>query len=213
MTLVIDSESIKQLQKRFWILALLLLLPATAVGVEINFATMLTSLKRNAGPLIRFVVATAYVIGIWFVISAIMDLKMVGQSTHMQNSQQGHVSRPLIKMIIGVVMLYLPTTIDVGVWTLWGHTATGATGESYMSYTPHASDPFAPAKEGAIAIVRVVGYVSFVRGLIILSRANDQGAQPGTFGKGLMHVIGGILAINIVETVKIIANSLGFSVI
>lgn len=71
---------------------------------------------------------------------------------------------------------------------------------------------FGPAKAGAIAIVRVVGYVSFVRGLVMLSHSADQGSQQGSFGKGFMHIIGGILAINIVETITVIGNTLGFSV-
>lgn len=60
-----------------------------------------------------------------------------------------------------------------------------------MAYNRNPSDLFAPVKVGAIAIVRVVGYVSFVRGFIILSNASGQGAQQGTFGKGIIHVIGG----------------------
>jgi len=184
-----------------------LVLPMTAYGP--NFATMMNALKSNAGPIIRFVIATAYVIGLWFIISSIMELKKMGESLHSQ-SQSSSFSGPIVKFIVGVLLIYLPTTIDVSVWTIWGHTAMGEEGVRYMQYAPSGADPFGSIKGGAIAIVRVVGYVSFVRGLIMLSHTSQQGSQPGTFGKGFMHIVGGILAINVVETINIIKNTLGF---
>ena len=185
---------------------LMCLLPlASAYAVDIDFNKMLFAMKRHSGPIIRFIVATAYVIGLWFIFGAIVTLKKLGQQTMMQHQS---ISGPLIKLIVGLLLLYLPGVIDVSLWTIWGY---GVGEESLMTYEPGLSDPFGPAKEGAIAIVRVVGYVSFVRGFVILSRSGAQsGAQPGTFGKGLMHIIGGMLAINIVGTIRIISNTLGF---
>ncbi len=170
---------------------------------------MLNALQQNAGPIITFTVATAYLIGISFIISAVMNLKKIGQSSYMQ-SQAGSISGPLIKFVVGLLLMYLPSTIDVGVVTLWGQSAFS---EEYMSYTPNVTDPFAPAKAGAIAVIRVVGYISFVRGFIILARSGDQGAQQGTFGKGLLHVIGGMLAINVVATIRVIGNTLGITTV
>ena len=197
---------------QFLVITLLLSLITTTVYAALDFNTMLNALKQNAAPMIRFVVATAYVIGLWYIFSAIKELKTIGQ-TQMQTSQHGGVGGPLIKFVIGLLLLYLPSTVDIGVWTLWGHSAFGSEA-GVMAYTPDITDPFAPAKEGAIAIVRVVGYVSFVRGLVILSHSADQsGGQSGSFGKGIAHVIGGILAINIVETIAIISNTLGINII
>jgi len=208
-----NSEVARRLNRQFWVVVLILILPRTVFCAEVtmDFTTMLSALKNNAVPIIHFVVATAYVIGIWFVISAIKDLKQVGQSQ--SAATHGGIGGPLIKLIIGVLLIYLPSAVDVGVASLWGHGILGSDAGGYMSYTPNESDPFTPAKEGAIAIVRVVGYVSFVRGLVILSHSSDQGAQAGTFSKGFMHIIGGILAINIVETVRIIGNTLGITII
>ena len=190
--------------------AFLLFFPLTTV-FALDFNTMLNALSKNTGPIIYLVVAIAYVIGMWFIISAIIELKTVGQSQAQTSQTHGAISGPIIKLVVGVLLLYLPSTVDVGVLTLWGQGAFNS-GASILSYTPKASDPFAPAKAGAIAVVRVVGYVSFVRGLVMLSHTSNQGGgQPGTFGKGIAHIIGGILAINIVATIAIISNSLGLS--
>ena len=203
-------HNIKQFQ--FWTIALLLFLPfTTAYAVDVDFNTMLNALKENTGPIIRFVVATAFVIGLWLIFSGILELKKAGQSSMQQ--QSSGIGKPLARVMIGVMLLYLPSIIDVGVWTIWGHSALGSEAESLMAYAPDPGDPFAPIKGGAIAIVRVVGYVSFVKGFLILSRSTHQGSQPGGAGKGFTHIIGGILAINIVETIRIISSSLGITVI
>ena len=113
-------------------------------------------------------------------------------------------------MVVGILLLYLPTTIDVSVVSL----SLGTGAESLLAYTPKSTDPFGPVKEGAIAIVRVIGYISFVRGLVILSRSGDQtSAQQGGVGKGFLHIVGGILAINILATISVISNTLGFNFI
>jgi len=205
-------SSRQNFNKQFWLLVVFLFLPFVATYAKSpDFNTMLSALRQNVGPIIRLVVATAYVTGLWFIISAIQQLKTIGQSQ--QTMQQHTLGGPLIKFIVGLMLLYLPSVIDISVWTIWGHSAMGSAAEEVMSYNP-SPGPYSQAKEGAIALVRVVGYVSFVRGLIVLSHAGStQSAQPGSIGKGIIHMIGGILAINIVETIRIIGNTLGISTI
>ena len=198
-------------QLEFWIAGLLLIVPfASVYAIDIDFNSMLSAMQDNAGAIIKLVVATAYVIGIWFIFSAIIGLKKMGNSS-MQ--QQSGIGGPLLKFIIGLLLLYLPSAIDVSVGSIWGHTAIGSEASSYMEYKATSGDPYSGAKAGAIALIRVMGYISFVRGLIILSHSGDQGSQSGTFGKGIVHIIGGILAINIVGSVKVIANTLGFTIL
>lgn len=204
--------SYKYTGKYLAVVTLLLFMPLTAICATVDFSSMLATLTKNAGPVIRLVTATAYVIGLWFIISSIQELKTIGNSQNMQAQTHGGISGPIVKFIIGIMLLYLPSTIDITVWTLWQHSAFGSEASSAMSYTPDASDPFSPIKEGAIAVVRVVGYVSFVRGLVTLSHSSSQGAQPGSFSKGIVHILGGILAINIVETIRIVCGTLGITV-
>ena len=189
-----------------FIVAILLPICGASYGLSVDLNSMLSALKDNAEPIIKFTMATAYVIGFWFIVSAIADIKKVGQSISSQ--QQMGVSGPVVKMVIGALLLYLPSTIDVGIVTFWG-----SEGSNVVSYVADSGDLFAPIKEGAVAIVRVIGYISLVRGLVILSKSVEQGTQQGTFSKGITHVIGGILAINVVGTIRIIGNSLGIDII
>lgn len=204
----------KDLSKQFLLVVLLVILPLhVAYAVAIDVTMMLNAIKSNIGPVIKLVTAVAYVIGVWFIYSAIQSLKRAGQS-QMMMQQQNAIGGPLVKLIIGILLIYLPNTIDITVWTLWGHTAFGSEAESVMTYTPSGGDPFGAMKEGAIALVRLIGYIAFVRGLVALSHSTDQGGgQQGGFAKGILYLIGGILAINIVETVRVIGNTLGFTTI
>ncbi|MBU0743827.1 MAG: hypothetical protein KKE11_00435 [Gammaproteobacteria bacterium] len=191
---------------QLWTVLLFSVLPLTAAySVTIDFTTMLAALSKNSGIVIKIAVATAYIIGLWFIISAVMNLKRVGQSSQMQ-MQTTSISGPIVKFVIGLMLLYLPSVIDIGAWTLWGAGADS----SQLSYTTTGGEPiFGPVKDGAIALVKAVGYIYFIRGLIVLSHSSEQGAQQGTVGKGIVHLIGGILAINLMQTIEIIKSAFG----
>jgi intracellular multiplication protein IcmC len=59
-------------------------------------------------------------------------------------------------------------------------------------------------------IIQTLGYVAFLRGWMMIAKSAGQGGggQGGSTGKGLVHVFGGILAINIVSTLQIVNNTL-----
>ena len=60
-----------------------------------------------------------------------------------------------------------------------------------------------------VGIIQLIGLFAFLRGGMILARVGKQGTQPGTVSKGVVHLIGGILAINITTTVNVVVNTLG----
>ena len=50
-------------------------------------------------------------------------------------------------------------------------------------------------------------------GFLILTKATGQGAQPGTISKGFVHIIGGVLAINIVQTINMLQATVGLTML
>lgn len=171
-----------------------------------NWAAMLAALETNIQPVIYLIKAIGYVIGFWLIISAIIDLKKIGQSQSAMSTTESGLGGPLMRMAIGIALIYYPSTISMAVTTLGGD-------GSILPYTPASSDTFGPAKRGALLLVQAVGYVSFIRGFVTLSNSTKPGAQQGTVGKGVMYVVGGILAINIVATIQILGNTLGISLL
>lgn len=208
------KEFVREIQNKQNILAILfiglLILPGCPVFAAGDFWTnpdftkMLFALEANSGPVMQLLIAVSYVIGFAFIVSAILELKQWGQSRTMM-SMNLTIAGPLTKLLIGVVLFYLPTTINVAIWTIWGH---GAGEKALTEFAANPGDKFGPLKRGSVALVRVVGYASFIRGFVMLSRVAHQGSQPGVAGKAIVHIIGGIFAINIWETIQVVRNSL-----
>lgn len=173
---------------------------------SINFTAlnqMMDKLSSNMPAVIRFIVAFAYVVGIWFVVVAVLELRVYGQARTMMPGNTSFTG-PLSKFMIGVAMIFFPSIINLSMWTLWGQ------GTSSILVYPNTTDTqWQPLINGVISLIRVLGYISILRGLMMYTRAAQHGAQPGTGGKATVHIIGGVLAVNIVQTVKILNASLG----
>lgn len=163
---------------------------------------MMDTLNQNMPAVVQFMVAFSYVTGIWFVFSAIQELRLYGQARTMMPGNI-HFTTPLTRFMAGVALIFLPGIIDISIWTLWGR------GADILEYPTKVSDVWAPLIKGGISLVRVVGYISFIRGFILFTRAAKQNAQPGMASKATTHIIGGILAINIVGTINILKASFG----
>ena len=173
--------------------------------VAYDIASILAKLKENIGPITKLIFAISYLIGFVFVGSALMRLKEVGKSMSASASPDG-IKGSIVKLLIGIVLIYLPSTINIGVATFWGNS-------KILEYTSDSSGTLGEAKEGAVALMQIIGYVSFVRGLILLNRASQSNAQPGTVGKGILHLVGGVLSINIVGTLEIVQNTFGLNIL
>lgn len=179
-----------------------LILPLAASGADFN--SMLAALQTNMQSVIFLITAVGYVLGFLMVISAIMDLKKIGQTQGM-SSTEGTLGGPLLRMTLGIALIYLPSTIDIAASTL---------GEDIiLTYTPAVSDVFTPARRGALLLVQAIGYVAFIRGFVTLGNSTKPGAQQGSVGKGIMYIIGGILAINIITTIRIVGNTVGLTLL
>ena len=57
-------------------------------------------------------------------------------------------------------------------------------------------------------VVQVIGVIAFIRGWVLIARSASQGQPPGGTGKGIAHVFGGIMAMNIVGTLQVVNNTL-----
>jgi intracellular multiplication protein IcmC len=185
------------------LVVIFLLLPVATAYAAVDFNTMLSALQANLGSVVTLVKAVSYVIGFSMVISGLIDLKKIGQSQSHSGSESS-LSGPLLRFALGIALIYYPFTMSGGLATLTGTS-------SITAYPTGGSGAFEPAKQGALALIQVVGYVSFIRGFVVLSHSTKPGAQQGSVGKGIVYVISGLLAINIVQTMQIIGNSLGMS--
>lgn len=174
-------------------------LPGGAKITNLSAQDMLVNIAKSIPQLTEMVTAIAYVVGMYFIIMGVVGLKHLGESRTMM-SQDRSVKGPLILLAVGAALLYLPTSVQVGMSTFW-------TAPNPYGYVEE-EDQWSQFLGICYLIVQFVGTIAFIRGLVILSHLSGHG-QQGTFGKGLAHVIGGILCINIYETVQVVNVTLG----
>jgi uncharacterized membrane protein HdeD (DUF308 family) len=149
----------------------------------------------------RMVTAIAFVIGFYMVIQGIIKLKHVGEM-RTQMSHEHHLSGPIIMIVVGSLLIYLPSAVQVGMSTFW------ASPNPYGYVTQE--DQWQQFLTVCFMVVQFIGVIAFIRGLILLSKASG-GHQQGSFGKGVTHVIGGIFCINIYQFIQVILATIGIN--
>ncbi len=173
-------------------------------GVDI-----LKNIAQNLEPFERLLTGGAYVIGIAFAFKAIYTLKVYGEARTMMSSNAS-LKEPIVYLLVSAIFIYFPTALAVLLQTSFGDS-------NVLEYAPINSkndtiNAFfgsgSPVARPLTMIIQVIGLVAFIRGWILIARSAGQGQPPGGTGKGLVHVFGGILAINIVATIQVINNTL-----
>lgn len=170
---------------------------------------ILTNLANSLLPVERLLTGGAYLIGCAFFFKAIYSLKVYGEARTMMSSNAS-IKEPLIYLLVGAVFIYFPSSIQLLMRTTFRY-------DTVLQYAPVSTNNNAldtlfgvgsPVGRPLTILIQVIGLVAFIRGWILIARAGSQGQAQGGMGKGFMHVVGGILAINIVGTITIINNTL-----
>lgn len=170
---------------------------------------ILTNIANSMQPVERLISGAAYLMGLGFAIKALYSLKGYGESRTMMSSNTS-IKEPLIYMLVAAMLIYLPTGFEVLMNSTFGYS-------SVLAYAPVNSNseaidtlfgPGSAVGASLALIIQTIGLVAFVRGWVLIARSASHGQQPGGTGKGLIHIFGGILAMNIVGTLQIINNTL-----
>ena len=165
-----------------------------------DVARMMETLKTNFLPIEMLITGFAYVAGLGLIFSAMHKLRAYGEVRTMMPSN-AQMMGPVVQFLIGTFLMFLPSIITISVTSIWGT-------DSLLAWPGDTGD-WDKIMGAVFGIVQILGYIALVKGLMLMSRAAQQGAQQGTFGKGMVHFFGGILAINIWGTVKVITASFG----
>lgn len=200
----LKNRRLKSAAAGFFILFLVLPLSSVYAADQIDFISILKNLKFSSDSVFKLTTAISYGLGFWFMIAALMDLKQHGQSG---GGQGASMTGPLIKFFVGVALIYLPSTVSSIAATFWGE------GGSIIAYSEKGGSVLETFKTTAITIVRLVGLISFISGFMELAHSSDQGAQPGVVAKGVFRVFSGILAINVVASIKILEATFGITIL
>jgi len=190
------------LKPKIYLSVLFVVMPVVVYAASPNIGEMMVNLKRDLPNLVKFIAAVSYLAGFWFIFSSLHELRIYGQARTMMPTNI-NLSGPLVRLIVGTLMVFLPSLIDTSIYTIWNYSSQD------MLLYPESHDWGSEVTDGVIALIRVIGYIAFVRGLILITRSARQGAPHGMMSKGLTHIVGGILAVNAVGTVNAIKGTFG----
>lgn len=82
-----------------------------------NLQTLIKNVQDNITPLASFLVIISYVAGIAFALTGILQFK-----AHKDNPQQTPLSKPLIYIVVGSLLLFLPSIIGSAGQSIFGGT-------------------------------------------------------------------------------------------
>jgi intracellular multiplication protein IcmC len=172
-------------------------------------ADILFNVAKSVVPMEKLLTGLAYLIGVAFITKGVFKLKIYGESRTMMSSSAS-AKEPLTFIVIGAVFLFFPSAFGTLHYTMFGYDNPLAFAP-IDSHNQTISTLFGPDSLFArplAEIIQLIGLIAFIRGWILIARSATQGQQPGGTGKGLMHVVGGILAMNIIGTMQIINTTL-----
>ncbi|NCT56280.1 MAG: type IV secretion protein IcmC [Legionella sp.] len=173
--------------------------------IDASQTSVLINIAKSLLPVQQLITGAAYVVGIAFALKALYSLKIYGEAKTMQSSSTS-IKEPLFNMMIAGFLIFFPTGFELMMNTTFGYSNVLAYSDSSLTQSFFGGN--SQLGHAVVIIFQTIGLYAFTRGWVLISRAAGQGQQPGGTGKGLMHIVGGILAVNIVGTVEVIKNTL-----
>jgi intracellular multiplication protein IcmC len=222
---VLATRSSKKTQKKYGrfiaIIASLWLL-STNNAYALDMMVALRNLRELVIPLTQMMLAFSFAAGVYMIWRAITMLKKFGMMNSMQ-SQPGEFTGPIAYLVVGSILIWIPTTSDLLTSTIFGSSAPELFGQNTFDYSALGSGSqlltyvstsslqalWSSIADTLVLYIQFIGFIAFIRGWMIISKASQSGAQPGSMGKGVTHIIGGIIAINFVQFIYLIQATLG----
>jgi intracellular multiplication protein IcmC len=165
----------------------------------LNIQQMIVNIAKVMPSLLAMFSAFAYIIGLALMYKGVYKLKEYGEMRTAMSSQT-NLWGAIITLVVGSLLIYFVSAYKIGLQTLFGYS-------SPLAYTEDSSSS-EQLVSAVVLIVQIVGVIAFIRGMLLLNSAGGHGAQPGTIGKGVTFIIGGLLAINIYGTWQVLINTL-----
>ena len=146
----------------------------------------------------------ALFIGWLLFFTSIYKFKRYGEMRTMM-SMHMNILGPLSVLIASIFLLMFPQFLGTLIITLWGKANLNPL--PYTSSTTSYGQYIKPI----LMFVRIIGIVSIIRGILLLSRTGEQQSQPGQAGKAGLHILGGLLSVHIMYTIDLLKSIFGLN--
>jgi intracellular multiplication protein IcmC len=195
-------------------------MPAIA-AITYDVQDILKNMRGLLHPFLLLILGVSFTGGVWMIFRGLGMFKVFGQA-QTQMSRPGELGGPLLYMLVGTILIYLPSTSSIVGQTIFGSDQVDIFegGTLYLARGGYAStrilsyaavgveSQWADLTDTIILYIQFIGFLAFVRGWFIISHAGQPGTQPGVISKGIVHLIGGICAVNFIPLVEILHNTI-----
>jgi hypothetical protein len=184
-----------------------------------DLGTVLKNIQKIIQPITALICIISYIGGVFMIFKAIVKLKRMGGLGTQMAMQPGDLVSILVNFLVGAVLLYIPTTSDILTNSLLGtsqslfgggsidYSGLG-TGAELMQYTSSTNAQWTEVANTLVLYIQFFGFISFIKGWFMLSNLGTHGTQAGTGTKAVVHIIGGIIAMNFTEVAAILQNTI-----
>ena len=139
------------------------------------------------------IIRLAYLIGIVFAVVSLVQA--------VSRKQRFNRSTAVWSFICAVLLLNLPALMDSLSMTVFNQSS-----EQALSYSPPSSPGSIYIQFAAVYAIATVGLIGIARGLCLI---RDTPNQSMNFSRGLVHLFGGILAVNLVTFLRGLGATVG----
>lgn len=193
----------KKIKKIFISLSAALLgTPVFAAPLGTDIGNMFVAFQPSVQSLIKLTIAVSMIMGLVLIINSIYKLAQLGEG----GNQRGEgLKGPLVMFACGIALFGLMISLrTVGETMLMG----SGPGD-FLLPSSSGSGASTVIIVAILWFIRLVGFIALVRGFLLLNRHGQQagGGQQGELGRGLTHIFGGVAAIHIDFTAKVLANT------
>jgi intracellular multiplication protein IcmC len=203
----------------------IIMLPAVAQAafIEKDLQDIMENLKKVLTPAMLLLLSISFIIGLIFMLKGLLLLKGFAQPLT-QASKPGELAGPMVYLFVGAVLIYIPTSTDVLTSTVFGSGSSsifsgsarsvdlakmGRASDQLLGYAPVSVEgQWATMIDTIVLYMEFIGFLAFLRGWLMIAHSGQPGTQPGSISKGIVHIVGGILAINFLPLVNAVRNTI-----
>lgn len=162
----------------------------------VDLITIIGNISHSLYPIQHLITGGAYMLGVLFFITALTKLRKIAD-TRAQSPSHEKMFAPMMYLLFGAFLLYLPSALNVAANTTFG----AGNVLTYSSYNP--SNIFSSMG----LLIQTAGILWFVRGSVLVVQSSQPGTQQGP--KGLVFICAGVLAMNFDNTVNMLGSVMG----
>lgn len=186
-----------------------------------DLTTVLKNIQNVIQPITALICVFSYIGGVFMIFKAIIKLKKMGGLGTQMALQPGELITILVNLLVGAVLLYIPTSSEILSNSLLGESrslfggrgsidySSLGTGADIMQYgSSNTNAQWQEVANTLVLYIQFFGFISFIKGWFMLSHLGAQGTQAGTGTKAIVHIIGGVIAMNFVQFMTILRNTI-----